>query len=554
MSSTFFGFNTARSGLTYSQRALYVTSHNMSNLNTEGYSRQRVDAHQSYAYRLPQGYGFLGSGVDSDYVRQIRNMFLDDRVRREITSKGEWASRFDALRHIEMIFNEPSDSSISITLNEFFSSLNELNKSPESLTVRALVRERGIALARSFEVLHKNLVKLQDEVEFNTKTVVGMINDYGEQIKLLNKNIYALELDGTTANDLRDQRNLLVDKLSKYVHINYHEDEMKRFHIDINGHPLVSHFNNSKLVTKQRETRENPYDSLYLSDIKWEDGAEFAPRSGEIKALIDMRDSASGSKKGIPFYLEEINRYTDRVASELNRIHMEGYGLNGTHNVMMFTMDNMTSSEYEQYLKTLGFNGGKPIDVTEDVIKGIDPNFTTKRKNEIRANNIRELLNNNPQYRNKSVKMLSDGRFYMTDRIPSHRMTLAKDLDKDLNKFAASTILQSGIPGNAENALLLADMRSNVYMFSMGSPDDYVKSMVSNLGVDTNESKRMTENLSKLLKDLENKRQSIMGVSQDEEAADMLRFKRAYDANARMLTTMDEMIDIIISRMGLVGR
>lgn len=554
MASTFFGFNTARSGLTYSQRALYVTSHNMSNLNTEGYSRQRVDAHQSYAYRLPQGYGFLGSGVDSDYVRQIRNMFLDDRVRREITVKGEWASRFDSLAHIEMIFNEPSNSSIAVTLDEFFSSLNELNKTPESLTVRALVRERGIALSRSFELLHKNLVKLQDEVEFNAKTVVGIINDYGEQIRLLNKNIYALELDGTTANDLRDQRNLLIDKLSKYVHINYHEDEMKRFHIDINGHPLVSHFNNSKLVTKQRETRDNPYDSLYLSDIKWEDGAEFEPRSGEIKALIDMRDSALGSKKGIPFYLEEVNRYTDRVASELNRIHMEGYGLNGTHNIMMFTMDNMTSAEYEQYLRTLGFDGHEPIDVTEHVIKGIDPNFTTKKNNEIRAANVRELLNNNPQYRNKSVKMLSDGRFYLTDRIPAHRMTLAKDLDKDLNKFAASTVLQSGLPGNAENALLLADMRSNVYMFSMGSPDDYVKSMVSNLGVDTNESKRMTENLSKLLKDLENKRQSIMGVSQDEEAADMLRFKRAYDANARMLTTMDEMIDIIISRMGLVGR
>lgn len=553
MSSTFFGFNTAKSGLNYSQRALYVVSHNMSNLNTQGYSRQRVDAHQSHAYRLPQGYGFLGSGVDSDYVRQIRNTFLDDRIRREFMAQGEWEARADVLSHVESIFNEPSNSSIGTTLNEFFSSLNELNKHPESQTVRALVRERGIALSRSFELLHKNLVKLQDEVEFNTKAVVNQINDYGEQIKLLNKNIYALELDGTSANDLRDQRNLLVDKLSKLVNVNYHEDELGRFHININGHPLVSHFDNSKLTTKTRDVRVNPYDSLYLSDIKWEDGAEFEPKSGEIKALMDLRDSADGGKKGIPFYLEEINRYSDRFATELNRIHMEGYGLNGTHNVMMFTMDNMTSFEYEQYLRHSGFEGKPPMDVTDQVTKGLDPSFTTKKNDEIRAENIRNLLNNNPQYRNKSVKMLSDGKFYLTDRIPANRMTLAKDLDRDQNKFAASSTL-NGVPGNAENALRMSDMRSNVYMFSMGSPDDYVKSMVSNLGVDSNESKRMVQNLKVLTKDLENKRQSVMGVSQDEEVADMIRFQHAYNANARMLTTMDEMIDTIIHRLGLVGR
>lgn len=118
MSSTFHGFNTSRTGLHYSQ-GHYMISHNMANISTEGYSRQRVDGHAHMPFRLPIGYGYLGTGVDSDFIKQIRNEFLDMRLRREIIHQGEWETRSSYLEHIEMIFNEPSESSFGTTLNEF---------------------------------------------------------------------------------------------------------------------------------------------------------------------------------------------------------------------------------------------------------------------------------------------------------------------------------------------------------------------------------------------------------------------------------------------------
>lgn len=553
MASTFFGLNIAKSGLFVSQRALNVVSHNVANANTPGYARQRLDMKATSPEFLPAVSGALGTGVDSEAVKQIRDAFLDFKVRSEMTTQGEWEFKKEILGTIETVFNEPSDSGLRSIMDMFFQSVHELNKNPESLTARALVRQRAVALTQNIGGMYGNLVKLQKDIDFQLQTVVAQVNGYAEQIRDLNRVIYLSELDGSKANDIRDQRNLVIDKLSKLVNVDYFEDDQQRFTVMISGKPLVSHYNIDKLTLEERVTKKHPDDAFRLIDVGWESGSSFRVTGGELRAIFDVRDGINGENKGIPYYVDKLNEFTDRFFTEVNRIHMNGYDLDGKAGLMMFTRNNMSSAAYEKELKASGLDGKPPIDLTADVLKGTSTYFTKEQNNSVIAENIKLILLNNPDYSNKSVKYLSDGRYYLTDRIPANQMTISTDIDTDLDKIAASATLQ-GLPGDGQNALALANMRKNVNMFTWGSPDDYVKSLIANLGVDSAEAVRMEKNQKALIVELDNKRQSIMGVSLDEEMTDMIRFQHAYSANARVMTTMDELLDTIVNRLGLVGR
>jgi len=254
--SIFYGFNIARSGLFASQRALNVAAHNIANANTEGYTRQRLEV--SAAKPIDIGNGkLIGTGVKTGNIVQIRDEYLDFKYRGENTSYGEWLARSEALQTIEAIFNEPSTSGIATVLDQFFSSLHSLNDSPESFTVRALVRQRGIALTNTLNHMAEQLKKLQSDIDFEIKTIVDEINGYANQIVNLNRMIFSTEIGGGIANDLRDQRNLILDKLSQLVNIDYYEDVNGRFHVLINGKSLVSHFDAKQLSYSPRVTQLN---------------------------------------------------------------------------------------------------------------------------------------------------------------------------------------------------------------------------------------------------------------------------------------------------------
>ena len=147
MAAGFLGLTTSLSGLFANQRSLGVVSHNIANANTEGYSRQLMN---TVAYRpqvLPGGMGTLGLGVDVTAIKQVRDNYLDYKFRVETSVKGEWDARASVLTELEGIFNEPSDSSIAELLDKYYESLQSLQKNPENLTARTLVRQNTIALS-----------------------------------------------------------------------------------------------------------------------------------------------------------------------------------------------------------------------------------------------------------------------------------------------------------------------------------------------------------------------------------------------------------------------
>ncbi|SHI61958.1 flagellar hook-associated protein 1 FlgK [Geosporobacter subterraneus DSM 17957] len=536
--STFFGFNIARSGLFASQRALNVTSHNIANANTPGYTRQRLEQQASRPMILPNGKGMLGTGVDTIHIRNIRDQFLDLKFRSENQAFGEWDTRADILQNIEAIMNEPSTSGIRTVMDQFFSSLQELSTKPENLTVRALVRERGIALAKTINQMGYQLEKMQSDLDFSVSTTVGEINGYAAQIADLNKQIYNYELDGNNANDLRDQRNLLLDKLSQLINIDAFEDNQGRMHVLVSGKSLVSHYRYSELGTVPRTEKKNNSDLGGLSDVVWKDGSTFTIQGGKLKGLLDARDNAEGGTKGVPYYMEQLNLFAKTFAAHVNMAHRSGYGLDGSTGNDFFHMGENQFHDISTHF------AGKSENEIQELIKSIEKGGSSS----LAALGIATSL----AYENLSVVKM-DGKYFITPKVTATTLKISDKIDQDLNKIAASSTY-AGLPGDGSNALNINLLKNNTGMFDWGKPEDFMKSLISNLGVDTQQAIRFANNQQVLLDQVEYKRQSISGVSLDEEMADMVKFQHAYNANARMITTIDEMIDVIVNRMGLVGR
>ena len=546
MPSSFLGLGTSYSGLTANQRALQVTSHNISNANTVGYTRQRMDMHAYKPDQLPGGLGTLGLGVDVEYVKQIRDEFLDFKYREENATAGEWAARESVLKDIESIINEPTDSSISAVMDEFYEALHELNKTPETNTARTLVRQRAISLTKEISRMSTSFKELQKDLNFEFKTAVTDLNNNAEQISELNKIIYESELEGGRANDIRDQRNVLLDEMSELVDIKYYEDEQQRFHVMLHGTEIVSHYRYDQLETKERDVKLNDDDSVELVDIQWESGKAFEANSGKVKGLMDARDNIEGDSKGIPYYVDKLNEFADTLTSQINMIHKKGYGIGGSTGINMFTIKNMTTAEYEDYLLSDGLDGHAPVQVTSSVID-IPSGLTEEEENIAITKNINDILDNNEEYKGKTIKLIKND-YYIVDKIKASELTIAADLE-DTNKIAASTT-EDGLPGNGENALKITKVRHNQEMFDWGNPDDFVKSLVSNLGVDAQEAYRISSNQGVMLDAIVNKRESISGVSLDEEMTNMIKYQKAYQASARMINIFDEMLDLIVNRLG----
>lgn len=560
MPSSFLGLGIAYSGLTANQRSLQVTSHNISNANTEGYSRQRMDTHAYSPDVLPGDLGTLGNGVEVEAVKQIRDEFLDYKYRGENAKYGEWDARSSVLKEVESIINEPSDSSISEVLDDYFESVHELNKNPENLTTRTLVRQRAIAVTKQVNQMSEKLKEMQSDLNFEFNSAVNDLNNKAEQIVELNKVIYETELEGGKANDIRDQRNVLLDEMSELADIDYYEDDNNRFHISLDGTKMVSHFNSTKLELTPRDERLNEDDAVDLTEVQWETGQSYTPTSGKLKGLYESRDNIEGDAKGIPYYVERINNFINTFAEESNRIHSEGFGIDSdkTTGTFMFTINDLTTERYKEYLRDYGLNnetgqfgnGEAGIDVTNQVLNDTS-GLTGDDLQEKIIENKNKIIGNNPQYKGKAIKKV-DNDYLVVDKMKASQVSIAKDLE-DLNLIAASST-KDGVPGDGKNALDLTQIRNNQKLYDWGSPEDYVKSLISNLGVDGQEANRVTENQEVLVDELQSKRLSIQGVSLDEEMTNMIKYQKAYSASARMINVMDEMLDLIVNRLGVGGR
>lgn len=300
MSSTFFGLNIGKTGLYAYQAALDATSHNIANTETEGYTRQVISQTAGNALKTNSRYGMVGTGVSVADITQERNEYYDMKYWKNNTRFGEYSTKEHYMTEVENYLNEFKLEGFTTSFNSMYDSLQELSKNPSSLTVRTQVTQYAQSLCEYFNSLATNLKAIQSECNFEIKNKVDQINSTAQQVAALTKQINTLEIGGGTANDLRDQRALLVDELSEILDISVTEITvgdgigLTDYTIKINGQTLVdgANFNTLKAIPRVQRQNQNDIDGLY--DISWSNGQEFQVSNtslgGTLQALFEVRD------------------------------------------------------------------------------------------------------------------------------------------------------------------------------------------------------------------------------------------------------------------------
>jgi flagellar hook-associated protein 1 len=521
MRSTFHGLETARRGMFTQQSALYTTGHNIANANTPGYSRQRVNFEQTEPYpaaalNRPQIPGQMGTGVKAGSVQRVREGFLDLQYRGENNKLGYWEARADALKKMEDIMNEPSDSGLAKTMDQFWQSLQDLSVNPENEGARSVVRQRGLAVVETFHYLADSLTAIQNDLANQISVSIKEINSIAEQLYKINQQIGEIEPHGYLPNDLYDERDRLLDQLSNLVNIQielnhskgnalpiaegiykvYIVDDAGNQYLLVDGNQSYQTFSIQPNDGTNLETPTGPVDQLVLKDVTTNSTTNIPlTSSGKLKGLIEAYGYKNGSNiKGIyPEMLAELDKLAYSFAKRFNEVHQQGFTLNPSNKGGLFFAD---------------------LAQVAGAAKAIQ---------------------------------------------------LSSNID-DLNNIAASS--KQNEPGNGLNAIKLANVKNSnfanlqdpnpdpsiTYPISAGTLQSYYEGMIGKIAVDAQQANRLMNNSEVLRQSVEERRQSVSGVSLDEEMTNMIKFQHAYNAAARNITVIDEMLDKIINGMGVVGR
>ncbi|MCH4237696.1 MAG: flagellar hook-associated protein FlgK, partial [Clostridium tyrobutyricum] len=227
MPGLFSIFNTAKSGLFSQQAAINVTSHNIANANTDGYSRQRANMVTTTPYTMPSmdgaaGAGQLGTGVTVESIQRIRDSFLDYQFRVQNSISGQYSAQDKILSQVENVLNEPTDTSISSLVSGFFTSWQSLSKSSQNAST---VAQQAYQLTNDLNNVSSQLTKIKSDTNTELKSTIVTVNGYIKQLNQLNQQIQSVTIAGQNPNDLMDSRDLILDKLSNEFGISITETD-----------------------------------------------------------------------------------------------------------------------------------------------------------------------------------------------------------------------------------------------------------------------------------------------------------------------------------------
>ncbi|MEE1212846.1 MAG: flagellar hook-associated protein FlgK [Treponema sp.] len=331
MGSTFSGIELGKRSIMAHTDAITTAGHNISNANTEGYSRQRVQLKEfDPLYRpdleRPERPGMIGQGIDVQSVERVRDEMLDNRITESQHSESYWETRSNYYTMIEQIYNEPDDVSIRSNMDKFWQSWQELSVHPESQAARQAVVSRGDSLVDSITSKWENLMGVGNLLNSDIEATVRQVNDFANQIAAINGEIVRSRAMGDNPNDLLDRRDLLVDKLSKLANITTDRRDSDEFMVHLDGNILVQG-NIARNFSLETVLDNNGYDKLVWSDT----GDDAYVSGGKLGALIELRDSDIRSE------IQSLNTMTMNFADLVNDVHRNAYGANNVTGLDFFT-------------------------------------------------------------------------------------------------------------------------------------------------------------------------------------------------------------------------
>ncbi|MBR1647662.1 MAG: flagellar hook-associated protein FlgK [Selenomonadaceae bacterium] len=615
MRSTFTGLNTMVRGIFNNQIALDTTGHNITNAGTEGYSRQGVNSAATRCQEQSSLYGnvMVGTGVDALSIQRARNVYADIQYRNENPTQQYYKTLMNNYDKIETIFDDSRDLGIEAAMGKFYQSWVDLSTTASNASSRTQVIEHGRELT---EIIQSSLEELQKQItsQYNDiREEVGDVDQLMEEITSINKQIVLQEVTGAMANDLRDQRDVLTDKLSDYLNINVVEDEKGAYLINSGGVTLINGVERTHLAMGNGVSS-----SLYGVDygvvdydIKIvESTLSFLPQNGILRARYDAIEENKS-------YIDKLTDIANFLLSTFNDQHRQGWDLEGhdkvvdsngniisnvTYGTDTITYNNTTYTRVDNYSTEYQDASGNSLFRVPDTINFFGrENYQYEYRYE-EDRNINYLYNYGTQELMSGVQIIAElqvnTKFQENrgDRYVAAATSRIEETDSSGNPITGQwtdlawddrtgdgtnavylselfnihleTITDAQPPeGNTElmQSYILRDKNGNAILDSSGneqlatavaklSINSYYQRSMSQLGMDSHAVDVDYEAMDVIMVQISNWRDQTAGVDWNEELTNMIKFQKGYASCSRCLTTMDEMLDRLINNTGVVGR
>lgn len=521
VSGAFTGLNLSLRALYSSRKALNVTGENVANAGTEGYTRRVAEFKTFGQNAAGVSEPVFGLGADCVSATRMRDNYLDTKIWNQSSISQGWSTKNDYYLEMEKILNESSISDMTGVIDEFSSAWEQFANNPSSTTYRYLVQNKGLQLTTYFNETSAQLEELQVELNNDVMTKVDEINDLAKRISNLNAQIYNSEVLGGEASTLRDERTLLVNRLSELGNVEYIEQDYgklvngsveQKVTIKFGGTALVTHDKCEQLKTTKRMEKKNAEDIDGLYDISWADGTRVDLESGELKSTLEIRDGTGKDTtswvKGVPYYISQLNDIARKFAMAFN----EGI-VNGER-------------------KGQGHAGGLTFNSEEGATEAEGIRFFS-----IEGLSTEEFINVN-----KTDDEIIEAYSYLTAK----NISLSTDVLDDIgNIFKSFTDTTNN--NDTESIMSLLDFKDDKTMFGSYNLEDCISGIITTLGVDASIAKNLAKSHESVMTQYENQRDSYSGVNLDEEATNLLRYQEMYNAAAKIMSVFAELYDTLVN-------
>ncbi len=614
MANTFFGLDIGKSGLFVAQGGLNTTAHNIANIETEGFTRQIIEQRAGSALRANGRHGMIGTGVDVESITQKRSQYYDEKYRNNNSIYGGYSTKSNYMSQIQSYLNEIQLEGFTTTFDKMHDTIQELEKDPANLTVRTQVTNVAQSFCEYFNSLFTNLQAVQEDCNFEIKNQVDRINAIAAEIASLTKQINAVEIGGSNANDLRDVRNLMIDELSSIINVSVEETPngpvgLKDYVVKIDGQTLVDTYETHQLKVSPREYKKNQTDAEGMYDVIWDNGQQFNPyaytQSGSLKALFEVRDGNNADNlKGtvtayVGMYSVTMTNSTVNEEAKLNipetgeitigtvKYEYESFEVNIDKETGDYTYEFQLKEPVRAYAEEEISSVGLTVDY-----KGV-PYYMeqmneflrtyAKKFNEIHKSGVDLNGNEGLDFFTATNKVTGKeymfgtygedgvqsydpysfnsmtGEFAVEDvskvyssyyHITAENICVNSMIQHDSRMFAAASEITNGV-GNYDKAEELLELKSDTTMFKQGKPAAFLQTLVAEVGIDTKAALNFAESQNNLVNSIDNQRLSVAGVDSEEEAMNLMRYQQAYNLSAQVISIMNQIYDKLINYMGV---
>lgn len=557
--SLFGSLNVATRALFASQTAIDVTGQNIANANTEGYSRKRVNFQSNT--RKDDVYGQMGMGVEVASIERVRNSFLDHQIYEQLGDKGREAEVDTTLRRIEDLFKEPTDGSLNDKLGQFYDAWQDLANNPQELSARESVKASTDDLLDLFHNLSLSLSDFRTKQDELLEKQVAQVNDLTSRIAKLNVEISTAEgMPSYHANDSRDQRDLMIRQLAEIVDVTAIESESGQISVSTGGVLLVGPGNSSPIETYgivQTRPDGSTYNTLGLRLA--ESKKAFTPKGGALRGILDSKETL------IPQYENNLDKMAANLIENVNEKHKTGYTLNQTTGLLFFD-PNYTDAAHIRLSDAISGDAKNIAAASGGQASAIQNEATSIPAAATPQIDLRTI---NPQYRNivqgtMQVVYGPTGETLQEGPGADYVVDYQRGVLTFLNyaKYAATDNISVNFryeaggfpgPGDGSNALEIAQLRQTATMSPdpMGNPtqsvNDFYSAFVGALGIERNQTKAALDNKNFIIAQLDGEQQSLAGVSLDEEMVNMIKFQNSYQASARYISNINQMMEVLMN-------